>query len=333
MNHAGAAALRIVFLSWERHRRTREIANALSATLVEVSSGWKRPWKYGPLALGSIRRLAALRPEALIVQCPSVILAVLAVCLRPWLRHGLVLDLHNEAVEPFNHPGPVSNAVLRWLWRRAAVCVVTNEALARRLEGQAKAVVLLPDRVPTFEAGVPIASSAELCVVFICTYAADEPYAEVLDAARLLPPSVRVYVTGNPARAQLPADLPANVTICGFLPLKDYEHLLQRADVLVDLTSMENCLVCGAYEAVGLEKPLVTSDTAALRAYFSQGTVFARHTPAALAEAIQTALRDRRRLAAEMRDMSPRLARGWDAAFNSLVTHLQRLAGDARIPQ
>ena len=108
-------------------------------------------------------------------------------------------------------------------------------------------------------------------MVFVCTYQADEPFREVIEAGRLLPESVQTYVTGNHTQVPHLPEIPSNVHLTGFLPDHDYEEaLLNRADVVVDLTSMEDCLVCGGYEAVAIGKPLVTSDTAAFEELLSR---------------------------------------------------------------
>jgi spore maturation protein CgeB len=94
--------------------------------------------------------------------------------------------------------------------------------------------------------------------------------------------------------------------------------------VIVDLTAIEDCLVCGAYEAVALGRPLVTSDTAALRAYFRQGTVYSRHDSVSLAAAITYALAHRERLAAEMRELKPDLIASWTTQRDALRRVLPR---------
>jgi hypothetical protein len=81
---------------------------------------------------------------------------------------------------------------------------------------------------------------------------------------------------------------------------------------------MDNCLVCGAYEAVAVERPLVTSDTRALRTYFNRGTVYAGHTPESLAAAIQQAVAQKTRLAAEMRLLKLELGERWDKGADQL---------------
>jgi glycosyltransferase involved in cell wall biosynthesis len=85
-------------------------------------------------------------------------------------------------------------------------------------------------------------------------------------------------------------------------------------------------LVCGAYEAVTLGRPLVTSDTAALRQYFRRGTVYSRHDSASLAAAISYALANRERLAAEMRLLKPDLMAAWTEQRDALQELLQRVA-------
>ncbi len=314
----------VVFVSWERHRRTRELAAAIPAALVEVSSTWHRPAKYFPLIWMTLGHLTRLRPSVLIVQCPSVVLAILAVAMRPLYRYRLVLDLHNEAVQPFNYPGEAASRLLRWLWGRADVCVVTNEELARVIQRSARRTCVVHDKVPTFhpppKATLPRTGAT---AVFICTYAPDEPYREVVEAARSLPPNIQVHVTGDPTNATLPADLPVNVRICGFLPTPEFEALLYDADLLIDLTAMEHCLVCGAYEAVGLGKPLVTSDTPALRTYFSKGTIYSGHSSQALASAIRRALDGRDVLALEMGELRLALDAQWETERQALLASLK----------
>jgi len=114
------------------------------------------------------------------------------------------------------------------------------------------------------------------------------------------------------------------VRLTGFLPEEAYVALLGSADVIVDLTAIEDCLVCGAYEAVALGRPLVTSDTAALRGYFRQGTVYSRHDSVSLAAAITYALAHRDRLAAEMRELKPDLMASWITQRDELRRVLPR---------
>jgi cell division protein FtsL len=86
--------------------------------------------------------------------------------------------------------------------------------------------------------------------------------------------------------------------------------------------------VCGAYEAVALEKPLVTSDTMVLRDYFRLGTVYTEHDSRSLAAAITNALAHKDRLAAEMKTLRLELACAWARQLEMLRRSLQLGAPD-----
>jgi glycosyltransferase involved in cell wall biosynthesis len=245
------------------------------------------------------------------IQCPSVLLGVWAVLLKAVFRFTLVADLHNEAVEPYNYSFAAYRRALAWIGRSADVCIVTNEALKQIVEQGGGHAFVLPDKVPDLHPASSGVAAGAPKVVFVCSYAPDEPYLELIEAAGLLDPAVTVYVTGDHRRLPPALEVPANVRLTGYLSEQDYEDLLRGADIVVDLTRMENCLVCGAYEAVAVERPLVTSDTRALRAYFNRGTVYTAHTAQSLATAIRYALRERFRLAAEMKVLKMELAREW----------------------
>jgi len=59
-----------------------------------------------------------------------------------------------------------------------------------------------------------------------------------------------------------------NLTLTAFIDDNAYVTLLYSCDLIVDLTTREDCLVCGAYESVSAEKPLLLSDTTALRVFW-----------------------------------------------------------------
>jgi glycosyltransferase involved in cell wall biosynthesis len=272
--------------------------------------------------------VAQRRPSILFIQCPSVVLGLWAAILKQVFGFVLVADLHNEAVQPYEVTSPIYEALYRLIHRAADVCLVSNASLQRTVEGAGARAFVLPDKVPDLApTAAPRAARSRRQAVFVCSYAKDEPYREVMEAARVLGSEVTIHITGDHRRVQhLPAESPVHLT--GFLPEADYVALLSTADVIIDLTFIDDCLVCGAYEAVALGKPLVTSDTAALRDYFRMGTVYTKHDPQSLAAAITYALAHRERLAAEMDTLRRELARDWKQRSDALQRSLQLGDGD-----
>ena len=61
----------------------------------------------------------------------------------------------------------------------------------------------------------------------------------------------------------------------------------------MDLTTLEDCLLCGAYEALAAGKPLVISNTRALADYFGAAAILTDNTPEAISERVQRAYAQR----------------------------------------
>ncbi|PYR81217.1 MAG: hypothetical protein DMF87_06140 [Acidobacteria bacterium] len=311
---------RAVWITWERHRRTRELCRAFDIQLFELTARGPRLFRHPLLLLRTVVCLASTRPDTVFVQSPSILLGLWGGILKRVFGYTYVADLHNEAVEPFNYSFAAYHMALAWIARLADLCLVTNDPLKSIVEGRGGRAFVLPDRVPAVVDGETAATPHRRTpyVVFICSYAPDEPYLEVLSAASRLSDGMTVYITGNPQGVLRGVSIPANVSLTGYLPAAEYEALLRGADAVIDLTRMDNCLVCGAYEAVAVERPLVTSDTRALRTYFNRGTVYADHTPESLAAAIQQAVAQKTRLAEEMRLLKLELGERWNEGAEQL---------------
>lgn len=282
---------KVIAITWEQHRRTQGLAAGLHLPLHELTYRGGRIQRYLALVTRTVRLLLRERPNCLLVQNPSIVLTLLALALRPLLRYKLVVDAHNEAVQPFIHSTWPVPQLSRLLLRGADLTIVTNARLARFVEQVGGRAFVLPDRLPD----VPAAQTrvrrleGELQIMVISTYAPDEPLPEILDAAAQLGAGYRFHVTGNDRKLapELRAQVPPNVRLTGFLPEHDYWVLMDECHVVLDLTRMPDCLVCGAYEALAFGRPMILSDDAAGRELFGDSAVFAEATPESIAAALR----------------------------------------------
>ena len=266
----------------------RELCGGLGLELVVLTTPRRGFSRYALLTTRTMALLFRRRPDVLLIQNPSLILATLAVLLRSVLGFSVVVDAHNEAVEPYIHSSPIVRRLAHWVIKRSDLTIVTNRQLAHIVEAAAGRPFVLPDRIPDPPDGrvtAPLTSGFNL--VLIATYAKDEPVAAVFEAVRDLP--VQLYATGNPDKLDqsVRAGLPSNVTLTGFLPEQEYWALLRAADAIIDLTTMDNCLVCGAYEALALGKPMVLSGNAACEELFGVAALYVDNTSSSIRSAIQ----------------------------------------------
>src|SRR5262245_51086748 len=87
---------RAVWLAWEKHRRTTEMAKALSLPLICYSDSLPRPLKYIVNGFRTTTFLLQAKPDVVVVQNPSLVLAWLTVLLKSLIKYRLVLDNHND---------------------------------------------------------------------------------------------------------------------------------------------------------------------------------------------------------------------------------------------
>ena len=324
---------RTIWITWENQRRNRELAAALGVRLNEwadIDAIRNLARKYVTGVSRTLRFVLADRPALIICQNPSIVLAVLSVVSRPFTGAGVVVDAHNGGLQPAEGRSAFLNFVSRWVQRRADLTIVSNDALAAQVRHNGGRAFTLPDRIPEIHGAVDARIASSKTILFVCTYAADEPYAEVLEAARRLPPDITVYVSGNYRKRGLdPAMLPPHVRLTGYLSEQDYVSLMASVGVVMDLTSREDCLVCGAYEALALGKPMILSDTKANRDYFSSGVVYTRHDQGALHAAMLDAIERRDELAREVAALKTRRSEEWEVSMTQLRERLVEIVARA----
>jgi len=321
-----------LFLTWIEHRRTREIAARLRMPLLELTTRHRGLARYLLLTWRTVAGLRRLRPRVLVVQSPSLVLSLLALALRPFMRYALVIDAHNEAVEPYLHPSALIRALTYRVLRGADLVVVSNSALVARVEARGGRALSLPDRIPVSPAKTSTGTAGGFKVAVICTFAADEPVAAVIDSARLVDADVTFSITGDSGRlpSSVRETLPANVRLTGFLSEEDYWSLLASSEVIMDLTTMEDCLVCGAYEGLAAGKPLLLSNNRASVALFHDAALFTDNSVGSLARTVTDARNQYPSLLARMPLARARIDALWTAAATDLVANLQRLAAASR---
>ncbi len=325
--------MRCIWLAWERHRRSAELARAFGA-------------EYRPIDFASLPRLlryvactavtfAALlsrpKPRIVFVQSPSIFLAFLAALMKPLLGYVLIIDAHN-AVPNYHRSGKrFLEGVVRFSTRRADLVIVSNDTLAPPIRAMGGEPAVLPDRLPSIDAApMPerLRRGALPVVTLISTFNWDEPIATFIEGAQAAKSDFILYVTGRREKA---GDLlrfeSERVLFTGFLPDRLFEGLIGNSDLIADLTTDESVLVCGAYEAVAVGVPLLLVDASPARRLFTAGTLFAENSVGGYRDALDRFFADRGRYAAEMKSFAPRFEQEWARAFRLVDDQVRNASG------
>jgi hypothetical protein len=276
-----------IFITWEKHQRTRNIANTFGIPLYEIIGPKGRFRRYAICCWKTWRIISTQKPKKLIVQNPSIILALYSLMLRIFYRYKLIVDAHNEAITPYIHNNWLVRFLSKLIIRHSDRTIVTNSRVAEKVASLNGRHLVLPDILPKVDPIPPRPlGSPPYNVTFICTYAGDEPYSEVFESAKSLEGKANIYVTGKIPNHIDTEALAKNLYLTGFIPDDEYWKLLKNSHIIIDLTTMDDCLVCGAYEAIALLKPLILSSNLASISLFGKFAVHIDNNAQAIANAI-----------------------------------------------
>jgi hypothetical protein len=248
------------------------------------------PVRYVVSAVTTAWVLATRRPGALIVTNPPIIPAILAVIYGRLTGATVVLDDHPGAFGAMGYrAGGWTEPIHKWLVRRARLCLVTEQTWVDSVEswgGRALVFHESPGRVRPVDYRPPPQVPR---VLYVSTFARDEPSAEVLAAAARVP-SMTIGVTGDPARRPA-VEVPTNVELLGFLPQPAYLAAIEEADVVLALTTEPTSALRAAFEAVWAQRVLVVSDWPLARRLFPDA-VHVENEPAAIAAGLERAIQE-----------------------------------------
>jgi glycosyltransferase involved in cell wall biosynthesis len=168
-------------------------------------------------------------------------------------------------------------------------------------------------------------------VVFICSYGMDECFLEFIKAAAYFP-EYTFGITGSYHRAVasghiMPEAIPINLRLTGFLNENEYISLLGSASVIVVITTQENTLNCGAYEAVALGKPMILGDTDAIRSYFNKGSVYVNGSVESFCLGLEQTFRNLEMLRRDVICLKYELESDWNCRFKNFIETINRESG------
>ena len=317
---------KIVFIVWDREGiRANGISKYIGASLHFLhTSRLKHPL----LHIRTLRILRREKPDIIICQSPPITCAFIAMVYRNFFAYmskpKILIDVHTGAITK-----PWSKNFSRIIMRRATLNIVINKEQQNYLlqNYQIKPIVL-EDPIPDFvdilssmkkQEGYRLEQKAIFNVAVVSSFSYDEPLHAVFDAATNLP-DVYFYVTGSKKNIdnKLLIKKPDNVILTGFLHYNTYVDLLQKVDVIMDLTTENTSIVAGGYEAMALEQPLITSDWTPLRRYFNKGALYTNNSSEEIRNAIMVAMTKKDDLAKGMYQLKIERMEEWKEKVSNI---------------
>lgn len=317
--------VKVSFITWYPScRRSDTLAEALGGTsylihFLSFKQPLFAPFKYVLQTLSTWRHLVRDKPQIVLVASPPVFAAftVWIYCRLSGARY--IIDAHTGVFDDsrWTWALPLS----RFLSRGANTTIVTNRHLQRVVQGWGAHSIIIGDVPVHFARASQVNLGPGYHVAVINTFSQDEPLDEILSAAKALP-TVKFHITGNlqHSRNVCLQSPPSNARFTGWISDDSYADLLRSANVVMCLTTHDHTMQRGAYEAMALEKPLITSDWGLLREIFHDGTIHVDNSADAIAQAVTRALTERETMEVGMR----RLAQERSLVFKRNLELLQQ---------
>ncbi len=306
-----------IWITWEVQRRNRVLSQALGLKLFEFAElhsgkGVKKYLKYITGPMKTIGVLLRERPSLVVCENPSIVLAFMMILIKIITGLPVIVDAHYAGIFPLDGNNRFLMWVSKFIQKHATAVIVTNRNHKGIVESNGGKGVILQDMVPHIDRSVTTEVDAR-SILMVCSFANDEPYEEVFKAAELIQNDVTFYVTGNYKKRNIdPASVPPNVHLTGFVSEERFIELLNSVDVVMAFTDREDCLMCACYEAVATEKPMIISDSEALRDYFKRGAIYTQHTPGDIATSILNMFDHYRAYKQAMQEFKPQLVKEWE---------------------
>lgn len=305
MKYSSTEKKNTAWITWEIQPRNRSMARLLGVPLHELISNSPRLIRYIKLSIKTISIISKGKVKVLFVQNPSIVLSLIAVILRPIFKLKVIVDAHNSGIFPAEQESNILNKIAKFICKHSDITIVTNKNLADIVSKRGGTAFVMPDPLPDYSShSFKKFENSRPYLVFICTWASDEPYMEVIEAVRNFGDNIDILITGNFRKKLTIRDLeilPENIRLLGFIDEDEYLNCLAGSIAAIDLTTRDNCLVCGAYEAVSLEIPAILSDSQATKDLFSKGVILSKNNHTDIRRAISEVLTKHSSLRSEIK--------------------------------
>jgi glycosyltransferase involved in cell wall biosynthesis len=284
------------------------------------------PVRYLLNAFITIQWLSRTNPDIIFVANPPIFAILVVWAYSIFNRCGFIVDTHSAAFTAKRW------SVFLWLYRllsrRALINILHNEVLEREVAGWGVPTANFGEliyQIKADEARFPLREGFN--VVYVSIFSRDEPLEDVIEASRQMP-SVNLYITGSLAKAptKIVQRSPGNVIFTDFLPNEKYGSLLRDCDIVICLTKNDNTMQNGAYEALVVGRPIITSNWPVLRSLFYKGAICVDNSSTSISSAILRIHDEYPRYLKEIGELQAEFKAVWDKKFSALLELLDSQA-------
>ena len=282
---------RAVWITWHYAARSRNMSKVLDIPILEYFNNKNVLIRHSFSTLWTIFTLLKERPRVIFIQMSFMLLNIVAFYkILTFGKTIIVADCHTKALRR-KARGPFSS--IFWKIKKATfklvyISIVSNVGMEKDIKELHDNYLMIPDKIPEIE--LLKNNTGEKYFVYVSSFAVDEPFDEIFEVAKQLPSDIKLYWTGRiPKNISIPKNKPSNLIFTDYISFDEYYKLIANASSILALTTEDDCLQSGAYEALAVETPMVITDSIALKAYFQNSAIYTGHSPKEITENLLSA--------------------------------------------
>lgn len=326
---ANSGTLKTIFISWQPYcSRSDHMARELGGVSYKVYFG-KLGSKYSTIGfkyllqiLKSLWFLFRELPDVVFVMNPPVF-ACIPVFLYCFLRNKkYIIDMHTGAlVDPL---WDQVRFLQKFFAKHASFSIVTNEEISEDLRAWGCAYKVIPDVPIKTKKSMGFKKTERIKITYVNTFSKDEPLSNFLSAVEEFK-DVDIVVTGKieASNRHYVKNAPGHIHFPDFLSDEKYHELIRSSDLVVVLTTRDRTMQRGAYEAIYMEVPIITSNWKVLRENFEIGAIFVDNSVEGIREGVLKALNNLDQLSQEAKRLKKLKHKRWDSNLRDITSAIR----------
>lgn len=300
---------KIGIISWQRDSQYAfSLADDLKGDLVKIPL--KNKFSYFLNFLKTLIIIKKKKYDFLILEIPPLYLIYLILFYK---KKAMVVS-HSNIFLLNNLWHRFQRTILKYLLKKTKGLIIHNEKLLELIENYPvkKLVIEPPPRKLERKEYFKKNSENIIKALVALSFGKDEPIKELISCCKELR-NIHFYLTGDYSKFSDYKKFKEikNILFTGYLKREVYEKLLSSVDFVIGLTTRDYTTLQSGYDALGAEKPLLTSDKEVLRKSFLKGAVFVKNEKEDIKRGIKEILESYEELKRGVRELKNLKTRNW----------------------
>ncbi|MCS7249961.1 MAG: hypothetical protein RMJ34_01790 [candidate division WOR-3 bacterium] len=306
---------KIGIISWQKDSQyVLSLTYDLKGELVKIPI--KNKFNYFLNFLKTLIIIKKKKYDFLILEIPPVYLSYLIL----FCKKNVIVISHSNIFLLNNWWHQLQRKVLKYLLKKTKGLVIHNEKLLELIKNYParKLVIEPPPRILEKKFFEKHKENVVRALV-VLSFSPDEPIKELISAGKEMK-NINFYLTGDYSKFSNYWKFKEikNIIFTGYLKKEDYEELLASADFVIGLTTRDYTTLQSGYDAVGAEKPFLTSEKEVLKKYFFKGTVFVKNEEEDIKRGIREILEKYEDLKKGIKELKDLKIKNWQESIKIL---------------